>query len=171
MLKTNHLFNKNGPQLPSNKTHPSFHSATVITEHQVSTAKSQTALVPTDQRMDHQELHAREKSQLQSHIITLTQLPVDHTQHQEILLQSQDTQLKPFIQSQPKWSFNLVKSQPLLLLHQLPLPPLPQLLPLLSQLQRRSQSSTQRLPRPTPLSMDKSEVLNKSRISRNEKLR
>jgi hypothetical protein len=160
MLKTNLLFNKNGPQLQSNKTQPSFHSATVITEHQVSTAKSQIALVPTDQRMDQQELHALELSQPLSHTTTPTQLPVDHMPPQETLHQTQATQSRPFIQSQHQLSFNFPKNQlP-------PQPPLP-----LSQLQRRSQSLTQRLPRPTPLSMDKSEVLNKSKISRNEKLR
>jgi hypothetical protein len=160
MLKTNLLFNKNGPQLQSNKTQPSFHSATVITEPQVSTAKSQNALVPTDQRMDQQEPHALEPSQQLYHTITPTQLPVDHMQPQEILLQTQATQLKHFIQSQPQLSFSFPKSQQP---NQLPVP--------LSQLQRRSQSLTQRLPRPTPLSMDKSEVLNNTKISRNEKLR
>jgi hypothetical protein len=42
------------------------------------TAPELYAVVPTDQRMDHQELHAPEKSQLLSHITTLNQPPDSH---------------------------------------------------------------------------------------------
>ena len=131
MLKTTISYKHHGPQLLSSKTQQSFHIAMVTMVHQVSTAKSQTALVPTDLLMDQLVLHALEPNQLQFHITTPTQQLEDHMLHQVTLL----TVTHPH-QFQHKSSSNLMLSQ----------------LPLLPQVfhhQRRFQSLTQRSPRLT----------------------
>jgi hypothetical protein len=138
MPKNKLLFNKNGPQSQLNKTQQSSQYATVTTDHQESTARLLIALVLTDHSMDQQVLHAPELSQPLSHTTTPTPLLVDHMPPQVILLTP--THLH---QSQPRLSFNSLRSQLLL-------PP--------SHHQRRSQSSTQRSPRLTLLSTDKSEL-------------
>merc|ERR1711988_674677 len=104
-------------------------------DHQELTAKLRTAQEPTDRSMDQLELHALELSQPQSHTTTPTPPPVDH-----MLPQVTSLTLTHLHQSQPKPFFNLARSQPKLMpFHH----------------QRKCQSSTQRLQRPTLLSTDK----------------
>jgi hypothetical protein len=143
MLKINN--SSNGPQLKLNKTQQNYQNATEIMDQQVLTAKLLDALVLMDHLMDQPVLHALETNQLPSHTITLTQPPADHTPPQEILLIR--TQHHQF---QPKQSSNYLTM------------PNQQLRP--HQHQKKSLFLTQRSPRPTPLSMDKSEVkMNKSK--------
>ena len=147
MLKTYKTFNwnKHGPQSKLNKTQLSSQNATVTTDHQELTAKLLHAPVPTDHSMDQLELHALEPSQPAYHTTTLTQLPEDHMPPQVTLLT-----VTHLHQSQPKLLSNLEVMMPPLLQPRVPL----------SHHQRRSQSSTQRSARPTPLSMDKKSEVN-----------
>ena len=122
------------------------------TDHQESTARTQIAPELTDHSMDQPELHAPRLSQHLSHITTPTQPPEEHSEPLVIL---------PFKthhhQYQLKLSSNSVPSQ-------LPLPQPP---PLQFHHQRRSQSLTQRLPRPTLLST----VNNELKINESEKIK
>ena len=145
-----------GPQLPSSKIQQNFHSAMETMDHQESTARPQLVPELTDHSMDQQELPAPRKNQHLSHITTPTQPPEDHSEPLVIL--PSKTQHH---QSHLKLSSNSVPSQ---LLPQLP-PPQPPLLP--CHHQRRSQSLTQRLPRPTLLST----VNNELKINESEKIR
>jgi len=140
MLKNNSFkLEPNGPQLKLNKTLPRTQTVTETMDQSELTAKPQHALVPMDHSMDQLVSHALELNQQPSHTITPTQLPGDHMPPQVT-----SPTLIHHHHSHPRLLSNL------LLTHQLPRPKQ-------SQHQKRSQSLTQRLPRPTLLSMDKSE--------------
>ena len=126
----------NGLQSLSNKTSQRTQTAMVLTAHRVWTAKFQPGPVPTDHLMDQLEPHLLERNQQLYHTITPTLLPEDHIKLPVILphlIQHHQYQLKSF--------FNSVKNQ---LATRKP--------PSQSENQKRSQSLTQRLPNPTPLS-------------------